>query len=404
MRTRVCALMGAALVVGLGLAPGKTDAQSLTGLRGLGYPMMATDARTEALGGLGVGLMGLSVPFTNPAAAASVTQRGVVVSAAVTERTSTLGDASSRSGATRFPILRILFPVRGVVVTGGYGTFLDQSWAVVREGSQQLGAADSVGYEDVLQSVGGVGQAHLGAAVPLGERLAVGVTVGSYTGSQRLTLRRRYDTTAIGNLQSYSETREVQYTGPLARIGFRWDPVEVLRLGGSVTWSGTLRADSIRGAATGRSHSLPLQVAGGASAYLSRSLLVGLSGRWSGWSVTSPGEGAVSEEAAGPSRDTWEVGGGIEWDDPARRQTRSFPLRLGFQYRQLPFTFVSDQPTEWLVTGGVGMRIGSDFETPVARIDLTVQRGARSAAGSDDIPALDETLWRVVLGIAIFGT
>lgn len=385
------------------LLAGGASGQSLTSVRGLGYPILPADARSEALGGLGIGLIGLAVPMTNPASAAGVDRRGVVVSGSATERRSALGDVSASTGATRFPLMQVLFPVGRVVLTGGYGTFLDQSWSVVQEGSAPVGTG-SIGYRDVVESLGGVGQARIGAAVPLGDRFALGLSVGGYTGSQSVTIRRLFDTTAVGLIEPYSETRGARYSGVTTQVGFRWDPLSVLRVGGSVTWSGTLHADSTDGPLPSREYDLPLQIAGGASAYLAPGLLAAVSGRWSGWSVTDPSGGLADPTAEVSSRDTWELGAGLELDNPERRAIRSYPLRVGFQYRQLPFTFVSDHPREWLASLGVGMRLGTNVNTPLARVDLTIQRGARTASGGDGIPALDESVWRFVLGVSIFGT
>ena len=384
-------------------AAGGAAAQSVTSIRGLGYPIAQSDGRAEALDGIGVAVKGLAVPFTNPASVARTTRRGVVVSAVATEWDSSLGSVSGSSGATRFPLIRMVFPLRRVVLTAGYGAFLDQGWSVEREGTHPL-STGPVTFRDQYTSVGGVGQARLGAAIPLG-RWAVGVSLGRYTGRQDLGLTRRYDSTAVGTLQAYSETRAVQYSGMVAQVGVQWDPGDVLRLGGSVTWSGTLTADSTAGEVTTREYDLPLQVAAGASAYLAPSLLASVSGRWSGWSTTDPSGGLMETREAASSRDTWELGAGLELDDPERRALYNFPIRAGFQYRQLPFSFVGDNaPTEWLASLGAGLRMGADFDTPVARIDLTVQRGARTASGSGTIPDLEETLWRFVLGISIFGT
>lgn len=392
-------LVVAALLFSAHAAP----AQSLTGMRGLGYPLVPSDARTEALGGIGVGVMGLAVPFTNPASVAGVRRRGVVVTGAATEWTTALGGVSADAGATRFPLIRVLFPLRGVVLTGGYGAYLDQAWSVTRDGSQTL-STGPVDYHDEFTSVGGVGQARIGVAVPVGRQLAVGVSVGSYAGRQDLRISRRYDSTAVGSLQPYSETRTVQYSGPLAQVGLQWDVGEVARLGGSVSWSGTLTADSTEGPVSTREYRLPLQVAAGGSAYLAPNVLAAVSGRWSGWSVTDPSGGLLESDGVVTSRDTWEVGGGLELDNPVRRARYNFPVRLGFQYRQLPFTFVTDSPSEWLASLGLGLRIGADFDTPLARVDLTVQRGARTASGDTTTAGLEETVWRFVLGIAVFGT
>lgn len=394
----------AALAVATLLGTSGAAAQSVSSLRGLGYPLLPTDARSEVLGGLGIGLKGLSAPLTNPASAASVVQRGGIISVATVRQNAELGDFSEVTGATRFPLVRLLYPVGPAVLTAGYGGYLDQAWGVERQGTAPVGGTQA-SYSDELRSTGGVGQFQVGAAIPLGSRLAVGVAVGAHTGSQRVEFRRLFDSTAVGSLQPFTDAREWQYLGPMAQVGVRWDPVDILRLGASVTWAGTLSADSAAGTATDHEYDLPLQVAAGASAYLAPGILAAVSGRWSEWSRVGPVFGVEpGGETAAQGRDTWEIGGGLELDDPERRATHSFPLRVGFQYRQLPFRFTAEPPTEWFVGGGVGMRIGASAENPLARVDFTVQRGERTAPGATDAATLTETAWRAGLTIAIFGT
>lgn len=395
----------AALAVLLGLLPSTPlAAQSVTSIRGLGYPILPTDARTEALGGLGLGLKGLSAPLTNPAAAARVTRRGAVVSVAAVEQDASMGDVSDDYGATRFPLIHILYPVRGVVLTAGYGGYLDQSWAVEREG-QQLSGDFTISFRDLVRSTGGIGQVQVGAAVPVGSGLAVGVAVGAHTGSQRLQLQRLFsDTTSLGALDPFSHVRSVRYFAPMAQVGVQWDPTDMLRVGASVTWAGTLSADSTSGPAADAEYDLPLRVAAGASATLAPNLLGTVSGRWSGWSsVGDVGALGLGSGVVSTGRDTWEVGGGLEWDNPAPRAVRTYPVRLGAQYRQLPFTFGSEAPTEWFVGAGAGMRIGSSAENPLMRIDLTVQRGERTAPGDDLVAELTESAWRFSLALSVFG-
>ncbi len=393
-------LLGLVLTV---LLAGSATGQSITSIRGLGYPIVPADARSAALGGLGIGLMGLNVPMLNPAAAAGIDRRGIVVSAAAVNRRSTLGDVSGSTGATRFPLMQMVFPVGRVVLTGGYGSFLDQSWSVFREGSEPVGGA-TVAYRDVVQSTGGIGQARIGAAIPVGDRFALGVALARYTGGQDINIRRVFDTTSVGVLEPYSEARSFRYGGTAAEVGFRWDPIRALRVAGSVKWSGTLSADSTDGPVPSTEFELPLQIAGGASAYLAPGLLAAVSGRWSGWSVTDPAGTLADPDLQVTSQDTWELGGGLELDNPARRALRSYPIRVGFQYRQLPFSFVGDNPREWMASAGVGMRLGTSIDNPLARVDFTVQRGARTATGGGGLPDLEETVWRYALTVAIFGT
>ena len=401
---RTSRMVRAALLAALAVGSVSTTAraQSLTSIRGLGYPLVPTDARSEALGGLGIGLQGFGVPLINPAAPAGVFRRGAVVSVSTQDRDVALGELSDQVGTTRFPLLRVIYPIGDVVLTAGYGGYLDQSWGLVREGEDQVGSA-TVGYRDIVQSTGGIGQFLLGAAMPLGERLAVGASLGTHTGRQRVTYVRRFDSTAVGQFDPFSEARSWRYSGLVAQAGARWDPIDPVRLGVSVTWAGTLTADSSEGRAVRREIDLPLQVAGGVSAYLAPGLLAAVSGRWSDWSVAESAVDLPYAVDVAPPVDTWEVGGGLEWDDPDSRATRHFPIRLGAQYRQLPFPFGTEQPTEWLAGGGVGMRVGSDPSNPVALVDLTVQRGERSAAGGAVTEDLTETMWRVALSISLFG-
>ena len=377
-------------------------AQSLTSVRGLGYPLLPVDARTEVLGGLGIGLKGLSVPLINPAAAASIGRRGAVVSLAVAEQNASLGERSDASGATRFPLIRLVVPTRRVVFTAGYGGYLDQSWGLTRSG-QGTASGNPVDFTDRVTSDGGIGQFQIGAAVPLGNRVAVGAAVGAYTGAQQVQFQRRFDPESTVPLQPFSETWEWQYTAPLAQLGVRWDPLDMLRIGASVTWAGTLTGDSAGGPARDVEYQLPMQVAGGVSGYLSPTLLATVSARWSGWSTVEDVASVAPGGVTATSRDTWEVGGGLEWDDPESRALRSFPLRIGGQYRQLPFTFVGDAPTEWFAGAGVGMRMG-DVDNPLARLDLAVQRGERSGLGNAEIGDFSESAWRVSFTVSVFGT
>lgn len=377
------------------------DAQSLTSVRGLGYPLLPVDARTEVLGGLGIGLKGLSVPLINPASAAGIVRRGAVVSVAAVEQTASLGDASDTYGATRFPLIQLIFPAGPGVITAGYGSYLDQSWSIVREGLQTEGETQ-VGYSDIITSSGGLGQLQIGAALPIGSRFAVGAAVGAYTGGQGVDFERRFDT-EIGLLQPFRETWAWQYSAPLAKLGMRWDPLDFLRVAASVNWAGTLTGDSAAGPASRVEYQLPLQMAAGASAYLAPGLLANFSGRWSGWSSAEGVTAAGPLGQASSSRDTWELGGGLEWDNASERAVRSFPLRLGFQYRQLPFTFIDEAPVEWFTGAGIGMRLGSSIENPLARVDLAVQRGERTAAAAAEADAFTETAWRFSLTLSLFG-
>lgn len=396
----------AAAVAALAVTAAGAGAQSLTSVRGLGYPLLPVDARSEIMGGLGIGLQGFAIPLTDPAAAAGVTRRGFVLAVENTSREMQLGDAGDASSATRFPLLRVIFPLRQVVLTLGYGGYLDQSWGVTMSGALPLSTGGTLAFSDLVESTGGVGQFQVGAALPIGDDFAVGATIGALTGNQRIRLLRQFDTTVTAGFEPFNEALAWRYSGLTASVGANAEVGRIAQVGASVTWSGTVTADSVEGRATGREFEAPLQVAGGASAYLGPRLLAALSARWSGWSGAAP-EGAAGR-AVGigdviGARDTWEVGAGLELDNPESRATRTFPLRVGFQYRQLPFTFLEDQPTEWFVGAGVGMRLGTSPENPIGLVDLAVQRGTRSAAGTAALGDFNESIWRVALTLSLFG-
>jgi hypothetical protein len=391
-----------ALVMSTGALAGPAVGQSLTSVSGPGYPVLPADARTAALGGIGLGLHGLAAPMTNPAAFAQVTRRGAVVALEATDRTIRFGDMEDEVGTARFPLVRLVFPVRRAVLTAGYGGYLDQSWGLVREGEQPLGTTTAT-FREVMRSEGGVGQFQVGAAVPLRPNLAVGAALGLHTGSQRVTYERGFDVPEEV-LTPHRETLAWRYRGPLAQAGVRWEPTMIIRLGASVTWAGTLVGEPTEGRAERRELDLPLQLAGGASAVLVPGLIATLGGRWSGWSVTDPDAiGVPAADAPRSARDTWEVGGGLEWGPVGQLGRRSYPLRAGFQYRQLPFPFADEPPSEFFVGGGIGLRMGPDPENPLGSVDLTVQRGTRTATGAGAVDDLTERMWRMILSVSLFG-
>jgi hypothetical protein len=402
--TRMRVIRSSALVLAVMAWAGSAQAQSLTSVRGPGYPVLPADARTLAMGGLGVGFHGPASTLINPAAHAYVLRRGVVVAVEAMERNVRLGNDETGIGTTRFPLMLAVFPMGPAVLTAGYGGYLDQSWGLIRTGEELIGA-DTVGYTDVLRSQGGIGQFQVGAAVPLGRGVGVGASVGLHTGSQRVDYSRRFEPREQETLDPFTEISGWRYRGPVAQVGVQWDPAEIIRLGASVTWAGTLVGEATDGRAERRELELPLQVAGGVSGVLVPGLTAGMSARWSGWSGTDPHSiGIPGGNTTAQSRDTWEMGGGVEWAAPRPGAPRTYPLRAGFQYRQLPFPFGETAPTEWFAGGGLGVRVGPDRRNPLAAVDLAVQRGVRSGARDALLGELTESMWRVALSVSLFGS
>ncbi len=386
------------VLAGLMLWAAPVAAQSLFAAEGLGMPTEAADARARVLGGLGIGLIGLDVSLVNPATAAGTLRRGISAVMVSTPHTVSLDGQQAFATSTRFPLLRVVLPVgTRWVVTAAYGGYLDQSWSVRSDRLEAIGS-DTVPVRDNVQSQGGVSQYRLGLAYSFGPRFAVGVSAGGHSGQQRILLSRQFtDTTTLTEVESFQSRLARSYSAPLVSAGLRWDPVSFARLGASVTLPGELKVKGEQGLEDG-TVPLPVQVAAGASAYLSPGLLLAASARWSGWSKANTALTTSSTPAGVPAaRDTWEIGGGLEYASAAR-QSRSFPLRLGFRYAQLPFSFDGQLPTEWAAGGGFGLRVGQR-DDPAALIDVGVERGAR---GSTANGGLQENFWQISLSLSLF--
>jgi hypothetical protein len=88
--------------------------------------------------------------------------------------------------------------------------------------------------------------------------------------------------------------------------------------------------------------------------------------------------------------DTWEIGAGLELSRPGARGA-TLPIRLGYRYRELPFSNVATQPTETVLTGGTGIA----FAGGRAGLDASVERFHRSGGGAS------EQGWYFSLGVVI---
>lgn len=387
MRTRgvVRALATVALLLA---APVALEAQSLFGSRGLGVTTTPVDGRSAALGGLGIALPGPSAALLNPADAAEVTRRGVIV--AMQPSSTEIETASGTAGvdATRFPLVQLHLPVGSrTVLSAGYGAYLDQNWGVTSRSSEPLGE-DTVTAVDRIVSSGGIAQGRFGVAYGITETLTLGASIGVLTGSTSRVARRTFEDDDVG-LSPFQTERSSAYNAPLAGIGVRWRPGSALRVGAALTWTGDLSIDVENG--TDSETSMPLQAVAGASVHLLDDLLVALSGRWTGWS-------SADGLPDGPAEDAMEIGGGIEYTG-IQTARRVFPVRLGARYGAQPFSFGGESPTESALSFGLGARLAGSEETPMALVDLAIERGARGDLGEN---GLSESFWRATVSVSLF--
>ncbi len=376
------------------------QAQSLFATRGLGLPLPPLDARARALGGNGVGLFGLSTSLVNPAEIAGIPRRGVTAALQPVTGSTSIADAEDDISGTRFPLVRLMFPVgTRSVFSLGYGGQLEQSWAIVNEGFEMVGA-DSIPTRDLIQSSGGIAQAIAGFAYSVTPGFALGVSVGVHTGNLDRRVTRTFSDTA-SELRPFTTRTRWDYTGPIAAVGFRWDPLSVLRLGGSFTYMGDLEVDAVEGLARDDRAALPYRFAAGASSWLSPQLLL-----VAGADYTWGNAGDVFENAPGGAqrRNTWRWGGGIEYEG-TRNARRVFPFRLGGSYAQLPyFDLGESSASEWAASVGSGYKLVADDGSPVAALDATLERGRRSGLESTQNPdGLSESFWRLTFSLSLFG-
>ncbi len=366
--------------------------QSLLGSRGLGLPIEPLDARSRALGSVGVGLIGPVLLPTDPASAAGIAFPALEITLQPQWTEGTMGEETDRTHGTRFPVMGLSYPVYslGGTVTLTMGGFMDQRWELRRESTTELGGS-TVPLVDELKSEGGVTTVRLGWAQRLGDDLAIGVGIGSQAGSVTRTFTRTLIDPEPGvEVIPYQVRSEWQYSGLTATLGARWDPVDFLRLAGTATWSSSLKADPMEGTEAGDAEfELPLELRLGASGLLTSDLIMNLGLAYAGWGHSAGG--LREEDLAGP---VWSFGGGLEWTGTELR-SRRMPFRVGARRSGLPFRFAGEDPTEMLVAGGIGINLTRPQDLLAGGVDLAVERGQREAG------ALSETFWRGTVTLRI---
>ena len=390
-------ILTAALVA---CAPAAAHAQSLFGTRGLGVPIDGYDARARALGSNGVGLLGLSTSMVSPAETAGLLRRGVTAAFQPFTGTTDFEGESDNISATRFPLIAIIYPMRFGVFSLSYNAVLDQSYSVIAEGEEILGS-DTADVRDVVETVGGIGQLRLGFARQVSRSLALGASIGLYTGNLDRGISRTYPDSTL-QFRPFETHSRWSYSGPQASVGVRWDPMADLRVGGSVTWSGALKANPEEGSSIEYEYDMPIKVAVGASGRVGRNLMANISGTWAAW--TSDDYRTPGNVGATTAEQQMEIGGGLEYT-ALRAGNRVFPLRLGARTMKLPFHNVGEEaPSEWAITGGIGFRLVEDDFGPLAVADIGVERATRDGLASTAAPdGLSESYWRFTVGLSLFG-
>lgn len=374
------------------VAAGPAAAQSLFATRGLGVPVAPVDARAAALGGIGVGLLGFHTSLVNPAEMAGLTRRGVSAALQPVSTSVDVEGAEDGTSGTRFPLLAVLYPIsERLVLSVGYGGYLDQTWGVTTE-TELIIDGESVTVDDVFRSTGGISQLRLSAAWSFAPTFSIGVAAGLMAGNvDRVAIRSFAD--SVGIIRPFQERMRWRYSAPIAAVGMRWDPAERLRLGASAMMGADITAETDDENAQDHEYGAPLEVTGGASFRISSLLMASAGAAWS--RTPAPTGPTVGDE-------TVRIGGGLEYQG-LRSGLRAYPVRLGVRWGQLPYRFDDEsQPTEWGAALGLGFRLGDPMD-PAAVADISIERGARSGlAGTAVSGGVDEQLWRFTFSLSLF--
>ena len=382
----------AALVLALA-APATTSAQSFLGFRALGVPVRAVDARSTALGNLGIGLARVEISATDPAASSRLLFPTVGVTMQPSWGTFDVGEQTGTSRTNRLPLLGIGYPVTSVgsVVTASLSGHLEQRWVARRQSTVTLNEVD-VEVQDTYRNDGGTSVVRLGWAQRIGSRLSLGVSGGTYIGRLDRVFDRELDSLAVGGeVYSFREEHAWSYSGYLAAAGFNLDPHPLIHLAGAVEWSGNL-SEAPQGETEGEGlYTIPVRYSAGATGRLSPRLGFNVSGVYQDWTTS---DGFLAGVTTGSK---WSYGAGMEWE-VVDGETRSLPVRFGYRRLAPPFRFESEDPVESIWSVGVGLNLAKLEDNRFGWMDLAFERGSRQSA------PLDERFWRatVTLGISRF--
>lgn len=352
------------------VAPARLSAQTPFTAVGLGYPVQTDDARSSAMGGAGVALLGGTASAANPADLALVPGLLMNVTAAPERVDLDTGGRTQSFGHTRFSMMRVIVPVgRDWAISGAVKPILDQDWEIVIRDTLTV-AGDRFPFSERRRSSGGAAAVELSGARQMGP-VSLGISAERLVGGLEQSFRRRFERdTAAGGSGGVPENVRARgvwdYGGWRLRAGASLRIGDRARVGGVAGWAGELDARPL-GPAESRTFDLPASLELGASVRATDDLVVGVNGGWRGWSSAS----ADVREAR--ALDTRWGGVGVELSG-VRLGPASLRLRGGARMAELPFAPAgAEQATERGVTLGVGAVAGPGR----GLVDLALEFGSR---------------------------
>ena len=338
------------------------------GINGLGVPGRPESARSRATGGA----FAMFDPFSGLTETAITANDRLSANAvgAVSYVTDELDGVSASRRTTRFPLFQVSGPAwAGVVIGGGFSSYLDRSYRVTLTDTIVLGGSQQQ-VTDVLSSDGGVSDLRVVAAKQFGP-LTLGAGFHFLSGSSRLLAARSFTDTST--YQGVSQTDEVAYRGTGMSAS------AMLALGRSIHIAAFARSDThlrseLSGVEVAR-NDLPTMY--GAGVYLHLTPLAAVAGSVirSNWSV--------STDSNAFNTTVWSLGGEFG--------SGRHPVRIGVRGGQLPFGPGTAAPKEFALSAGTGIV----FAQGRGIIDVALERQRRTGSG------LTETLWTGLFGVTV---
>jgi hypothetical protein len=370
------------------------EAQSILAAGGLGAPIEGVDSRARSLGSVGIGLSGFSFYHFDPAGAAGARAPLIQASLQPSWGEFTQSDSTQSTHASRFPHLAIGYPVNdNATVLFTYSGVLDQRWRMFSQRDLPL-SGQAVTVSDEFLSDGGLAVVNLGWAQRLGEKWAVGATIGYHTGNLVRSLTRTFDAGDLGvNVDPFVQVGTWQISGPAATASVRWDPVPAARIGLGVEWAGDLEISPTNGTTLGgQTAEVPIRFRIGGTGSLTPDLDLMASVSYANWD----GQGGSGLGAEARSSAEINYGVGLEFTGFGFLD-RTMPLRIGYRHADYPYTFSQSEAQESQFAFGLGYVFAAIDEYALASLDLGAERGKRTAG------SLEESFWRATFTLRLSG-
>ena len=362
------------------ILPSSLAGQSVLGSSGLGMRLEALDATQRALGGVGVTTRTAIVIPGNPVASLDLLAPTIAFTAQPHWGKYTIGADKGNFRGTRFPVLAFAYPLGTAgVFTLTAGSQFDQNWSVESRDSVDVGG-ESLGVTDKFLSDGSIVAIQAGMARRLSPTLALGATVGIYTGGLARSFSRTFDAeqadtlSLLSPIDRFVDAGEWNHSGPLASLNVSWDPTASLQVGATVGWGGTIKVNPRKGTeAVDREVSIPLEFKLSTTAVLSPALALSAGVASSNW--TDLGDPSVDQAAGGR---VLSYGAGVEWD-ATDFWAGGLPLRFGFRRSELPFRFLGRKVKERAISAGFSVVMAQALDLPLAALDFAIEVGNRNS-------------------------